>query len=289
MTLQEVKRVAQVLRFGALGVGVIGAVGLLGFISSIAFNLTLGRSSSFVSESVVDWLVWGVRALIAPLVYMALIAATYLILMVVWRVLSRAVQSIGRRAESLRSKLTLMRKRMGLDDPVVVAQCLFVAGFVALAGIWWRYADLIHAATNRLSEGFDPARQAALLGPNNIEAHISYGQALDVLVLILSVGCYRVYRSWKKKPARSGLVLLIATMTLIAAALLLLAFPYRILWHNEFERIDFEGGRAYILGSKDNESLIYCPESSAGTHHVVGDDDPRIHRLHAVESIFSQH
>src|SRR5207244_10228459 len=45
-------------------------VGLLGFLNTAAFNLTLGRTAPFDSEPAMAWLAFGLRSLVAPLFYM---------------------------------------------------------------------------------------------------------------------------------------------------------------------------------------------------------------------------
>src|SRR5262245_53354512 len=71
--LTEAERSKRRVYSVVLGVAAAAAaVTFLGFFTSMAFNVTLGRSGVFARESLFDWFVWGVRALIAPGVLVSL-------------------------------------------------------------------------------------------------------------------------------------------------------------------------------------------------------------------------
>jgi hypothetical protein len=57
--------------------------------------------------------------------------------------------------------------------------------------------------------------------------------------------------------------------------------------HNEFERADFAGERAYIIGEKESEVLLFCPASPGPKNRVVAANDERLKRRGWVENIFA--
>ena len=270
-------------------VGVVAAIvvliGFLGFVSSMALNVTLGRPASFAAESVTDWFTWGLRALIAPAVYMVLVAIVFVLLLGLWRALNM-VGPVRRGVAKLRLHLSRLSGRLHLDDPTILAQALFAIGVLALAAIVWRYSDLIGAFMTPLDEAH--AVEIAALRPDQIDSHVAYGQALDVLVLVLSVAWLKVFRVWRKERSRAAVMPLIATIAVIAAAVLLWVTPYRIVFQSEFERIEIEGQRGYILGEREGELLIYLPEAARNERRlVISEGDSRLHRLHVMENVFS--
>jgi hypothetical protein len=268
---------------GALA-AVLVIIGFLGFVSSMAFNVTLGRPASFAGESVTDWFIWGLRALLAPALYMAAAAILFALLLGSWRALNM-VGPLRRYVSKQRSRLANASGRLHLEDPTFLAQALFAVGLLALAAVIWRYTDLISAFMTPLNEA--SAREIAALRPDP-ETHAKYGLVLDMLMLVLSVAWLTVLRAWRIERPRAGVIPLVATLAVIAAAMLLVVAPYRTLWQNEFERIEIEGRRGYIIGERKGELLIYLPEAPRYQRRlVVGEGDARLHRLRVVESIFS--
>lgn len=251
----------------------------------MALNVTLGRPASFAAESVTDWFVWGLRALIAPAVYMVLVAIGFALLLGLWRALNM-VGPVRRGVARLRLHLARLTGRLHLNDPTILAQALFAIGVLALAAIVWRYSDLIGAFMTPLDEAH--AVEIAALRPDQIDSHVAYGQTLDVLALVLSVAWLKVFRVWRKERSRAAVMPLIATIAVIAAAVLLWVTPYRIVFQSEFERVEIEGQRGYILGEREGELLIYLPEAARNERRlVISEGDSRLHRLQVMENVFS--
>jgi tRNA A-37 threonylcarbamoyl transferase component Bud32 len=275
-----------VLRLLGACVAVVALVVLLGFVSSTAFNLTMGRPAEYAGESGMDWLIWGVRALIAPAVYILLAAAALRVLAPLWRAL-KALAPVGRGVRALRAWLARSPLGRHLTDPVVLAQALFAVGLLALGAVCWHYSDLISAFRAYVYEA--DAAELAPLRPDRLDTHIAYGQTLDMLILALALAWTRVFRAWKRGRPHQAVVPLASTIAVIAAALVLWVAPYQILFHNEFEKVEIEQTRGYVLGEKDGELLLYLPGAAKGSRRVfVAAGDPRLHRLKVMESAFSQ-
>jgi tRNA A-37 threonylcarbamoyl transferase component Bud32 len=265
--------------------GAVAFVGLLGFVTSTALNVTLGRPAAFAGESAADWLVWGLRSLIAPLAYMTLAVIAVGVVLGAWRALN-AVGPVARGMQRLRTRASRALSAPSLGDTAVLAQVLFVAGFLALAAICWRHAALIDAFTSYLylssPSELDPLR------PERVADHIAYGRSLDLLILAFSVAWVKVWRRWRRDRVRAAVMPLAGTVAVILAALLLWVVPYRILWHSEFEKVQVDGRRGYLLGQRQGQVLVYVPEAPPDERRVVIDEgDSRLRRLHVMESVFS--
>ena len=76
-------------------------------------------------------------------------------------------------------------------------------------------------------------------------------------------------------------------IALIAVAVLALQVPYRILRHNAFPRVSFADERCYVIGERERESLLFCPDGEVPRNKVVAADDPRLERTTQVENIFT--
>jgi hypothetical protein len=83
-----------------------------------------------------------------------------------------------------------------------------------------------------------------------------------------------------------GAVVIVAF--LLVASVLVSVLPYRLLFHRDFERINYDGTRCYIIGQSVYELLTYCPDTSPPRNHIIKRDDPAIKRLGIVETIFSK-
>jgi serine/threonine protein kinase len=102
--------------------GLIAICWGLGFLTTVEFNLVLGRSGAFLSEGVFDYLVWGIRALIAPIVFMLLAILVINVLRTTLRLVSRVAPPIAELASRLEAAATRTIQRVGLNEPNALAQ-----------------------------------------------------------------------------------------------------------------------------------------------------------------------
>ena len=79
-----------------------------------------------------------------------------------------------------------------------------------------------------------------------------------MMILAMGVATYHIaglHKRAQTKPSASlGLV-----VSVIGISLVLLVFPYRLIWQNLFEVATHDGDHCYILGQKEAEALLYCP------------------------------
>jgi eukaryotic-like serine/threonine-protein kinase len=277
----------------------IGAVAIpwvLGFLMSMAFNVTLGRTSEFTDDSGPEWWVWGVRSLVAPVVYVALAVGLrgpvvagarfgMFLLRSLWAVLAGTSSLLHRVSWELSGALDRLWERLRLDDLGVRAQLLLPLQVLLLVAVVWRFADLIGAYTNHIADA--PAGAMAALQPDNVAHHVAYGIALDGLILLTVLSWLALIQA----RARLGQQLIdgsaVAGMLILTASVVMLTVPYRIIWHNEFERVELESVRCYNIGKRGGDLLLHCPDLSPPRNKVVAEDDARLTRPDVVESIFT--
>ncbi len=112
---------------------------------------SLARTSDFSKETPVDWFVWGVRALIAPAVYMVVVTVPLMFLSTWWHVFAR----FSSRAQAFEARLRQWVKVFHLDDPVLMGQVLFTLEVMALLLVVIRFGDLILSAATFVADA-DP-------------------------------------------------------------------------------------------------------------------------------------
>ena len=274
----------QALR-GARWLFVLVGLALLGFVSTTTFNLTMGRTEGFGAESPLRWIVWGFRSVIAPIAYMALAAAPVLLLVYVVGVMAKMSPRIRHGIARVRDRATPLVMRLNLDDPSVLAQALAAVATVVLAVISWRFRDLILGFTSFISEV--DAASVRVLQPGNFDEHILYGRVLDMFLLVFGVGFVYVLRVRRQSGRPIGNGPAIWAVSILSLAILLWEMPYRILWHNNFERVDFGSTRCYEIGERGAQVLLHCPDEAPPRNRIVSADDPRLKHRGALESVFT--
>jgi len=259
-------------------------IGALGLLSSLAFDVTLGRLGGFSTDSVFDWWIWGLRSLVSPAVYVAFALSVMWLAGRTWRLFTWLPH--GRRAAAwLGEVVSAAAARMGLDNPPAVAHVVVFLQVAALAWVAWRFADLVAAFTSYISTT-DLARLAPL-APANERAHDDFRMALPLLMLAMVLSWLHVWRWHRRRGLAVDRTVLAVGVALVLAALFLGQVPYRILRHNEFPRVAFAHERCYVTGERGPELLLYCPDAAVPRNKVVRADDGRLERTTTVESIFS--
>jgi hypothetical protein len=80
---------------------------------------------------------------------------------------------------------------------------------------------------------------------------------------------------------------LLGPLAILLATIGLWALSYRILWSNQFEKVTFEGERAYIIGRHGEELLLHRPDAAPPRNRIVSAKDPGLIRLQIQESVFA--
>jgi hypothetical protein len=268
---------------GTAGAGV-AVIGVLGFLTSAAFDTSLGRPRWFSNESVFDWRVWGFRSLVSP-AFFALAAV------IVVRLMNFAFAAFGRvimprgiatRVEALPRSAAA---RLGLDNPIAGGQVVLVLQVAALAWVFWHFTDLMVAFSSSISLS-DPAAPAPL-APQNFRHRENYRSVLPLLAFGMAAAWARVWRWRGQVGSRGDRATVIAGLSLVVILGVLAQVPYRIFNHNGFQRVAYAGERCYAIGERGTELLLYCPDSKAPRNRVVPAGDSRLERTPLVESIFT--
>jgi hypothetical protein len=190
---------------------------------------------------------------------------------------------VGRLSARVRMKTRRAMLAMGLDKPVVLAQALTGLGVIAILAFWLNHRALINAWTARFNSA--PIDWLLPMGPHNFE-RLYYRVQLDVLLLVFSVGLWRVVQLRRRHQATDEKASLAMLSGIILVIVLLIAFSYRILTWRDFERVDLAGARCYITGQAGEEFLVLCPASTPPRNRVVGRDEPSLRRLGIIENVF---
>jgi hypothetical protein len=252
------------------------AITLLGFLTSAAFNVIIGRQGPFVDEALLDWTIWGIRGAIAPALYMAVM----LVAGVLIRWLALLVSALARRIRGPRAAPLPARS----IDPNVLVRIAAVLGAAALAAIFWRFADLLSAVMSYIE--IDGAAAGAPFAPGNAAERFLYRRALELTMLVVAVMLYRAVRLKRQTGAALDTSATAACGTVLVVAVLMTMIPYRIMLQNQFPRARFDGRRCYVLGQAGQSLLLHCPESISPNNQTVSAGDARLRLEGITESLF---
>jgi serine/threonine-protein kinase len=257
------------------------AVTLLGVITSLAFNVTLERTD-FAGESLLDWIVWGLRSLIGPIGNVAQVLLVVYLVVLLLRLARRLVaadgHSWGRRAQQL-------RRQLGFTSPTGFAQWAFVIALtylVVVCIVHWRLVAALPQFISTMT-----ADDLRAFSPDNKAQQLAYRSSFDWLVLGTAWALLRMRRMRREAGGTLDAAPVAAlALTLLVGATLWVA-PYRLWFQSERPRIQLNGQRCYDLGRRGGEVLVYCPDAAQPKVHRVPAADPGLHDTGITESVFT--
>jgi hypothetical protein len=263
----------------AVGVAAAGtAIGLiaLGMINSRYFNVVMGREA-FVREGLFDWLSWGWKSAFAPtmLVLMALVGVSIL------RLVVTAIVRLSTRARRAGDGLPRVLHRLGLSD-VETASALALGGSIAaLGGAFWfllpDVAILLSLFNPNIASA--PVEVWRYLSPLNSERHDTYRLGFAWACLVGAALWILPFRLAARQGRRPSPGMLLAGGAVLLLGILLLDFPYRLLYQSELEAVHWKGDTCYLLGERSDDALLLCPDLDAPRTRAVRKDDRNLERL----------
>ena len=270
----EVRVIARAVRIGLWVGAIFWILVSLGFITSTALNVVLGRPSEYAPEHLGNWLVWGARSLLGPMHHAIVTIVPLLGALVVLHLAYRVgpargwLMSVARRAEVAMASVSLAH--------------IAVVGAMTIAALTWWHYDLIDAIYAAAGGTVDDST-LAVLSPENMGDHLAYRRDFTLLVIALALAAFalRGRVEGRKRSAR------IALWVVIACALVLMEFPWQILWQASFPRVEYEGVSCYEVGSSQDDLLLYCPLSSESKTRLVARSDERLTPTGVIESVFT--
>ena len=256
------------IRWARLGT-TITAVGLaalvvLGFINSMYYNSTLGRAD-YVSEGPVDWLKWGAKGVVAPVVIAAFTTLAVMFLIEGVKLLTRI--SPRRFGQWTAGAI----HRWSLDDVAVLSSISFLASAGILFAAWWYFTPLLSTLTS-ITPDISTVELATLepLSPDHNSYHLAYRMTFIGTTLACVVLWYPTLRLAVRTRQRIPRHRLIGGSIILAFSLLLLDFPYRLLTQDVYlEQVSWKGHSCHVLGDRGDQRLVFCPSLGLPRNRVA--------------------
>jgi predicted Ser/Thr protein kinase len=269
---------------GAVVVVLLGFT-TMGFVSTAAFNVTLGRGD-FGAESPLEWGVWGLRALVAPALDLTIYTIAVMVVAAGVRVLCRLFPPIGRTASSAAAAIRSFFEARKLDDWSLLLQVTAGLGALALALlVLYRWDD---ATIFAMYVDNAPADRLAALRPANEPNYDVFPRLVEAVLFAYGLAAHAVYTNAGRAGVRIPAVTTTYVLAVPVIALLLMrAVPYRVVYQNAFERVDYGNVRCYDLGRRERMVRLFCPDESPPRIRDKAIADPELRDRSIRESVFT--
>jgi hypothetical protein len=260
-------------------------IAALGAVTSAAFNIGLERSG-FVDESARDWLFWGWRTSFPTLVILIMTLLACAPVLLVRRLLLATSTTARRLNETAANFFEAWSRRLRLDDVSVMASYSMLLSLIALvAAIAWFFPLLSALVLTRASTGSSDS--LALLSPAFVGYHNQYRWTLSFVVMV-SVALWLPVAWLVRKGQTLHWAMWAGGAVVTGAAVVLLHFPYRLLYSSKgFEAVSWGKASCYVIGERDADRLLFCPEIDLPRNRIVNKGDPTVVSRGVVGSIFT--
>jgi predicted Ser/Thr protein kinase len=244
--------------------GVVLLAGL-GFLTSMEMRLWL-RQSGYVNEDLFEWVRWGAKSAVAPTFVLLATLVALAVLMIVRNLAVSIIPGAQTLDSASQRAIAGTARGLHLQDPSIVASWLLLISTCGLATAWWYFSPLLVA----MSKGALSAAPEDLvrLSPESLDTHQLYRLVFSAIAIFSSVAWIQIARIAARRRQEVQGVVLAGGFAVVLLALASLALPFRLLFHNDFERVRWNGSECYVTGSNVDEYLLYCAAS-----------DPRVQKV----------
>ena len=276
---------SEVRRWLYTAVALFMLVAIAGFTASFAYNLGLGRTQ-FDPESPMLQLFWGARAMFAPAMLgvgaILVLGAVSAIAKVPMKIAAPLTNRLVPPSTRTRVFASIYRLPMA-----VVAPAVMVVQLIALTSLWWRFNPLIYSLSDFINRRAGTAGLGAL-NPVHALEHRSFRLSFSLLLLLSVAAWWQVLTLRARRADYEARIVVAGGLALTLLSLVILTTPFRIMLHNDAERVSLGALRCYLVGQRDDEGLLFCPAQPPPWSRIVRLDDPQLTRGRTRENIFTE-
>jgi hypothetical protein len=227
------------------------SVGVLGVLTSAHYNRALGRDAGFSDDTMLTWFEMGLRALIAPAVWVVILLIVSRAVGATWHFTQRAVPPARRVTEAARMTISGSFMRLTGSDAASKANALLLLQVVGFVAFVWIFRDVLatlpHTVNDAAPGTFDVLDEDSRL-------LIAYPFVLGPLLAAMTVAWRRILRA--SAPPRATVV---AGLTMVGVGVLLLTVPFRLFVRSAAPAVRLGTETCFLTGERSAEALLYCP------------------------------
>jgi serine/threonine protein kinase len=261
-----------------------------GFITTGTYNLALDRTSEFDPESPVMLIVWGLRTMVAPAVFAALALIVLAVATALGKVPMKVVGPVTQRLTDriMPAGFSVARLRVAIDSltRTISAPLLLIAELVALIVLWSQFAPLIKSVADFAAGS--PSVQLSALSPVHADDHRHYRQLFSLHLFVFAAAWFQILRMRSRYGTTDARIIVAGGLALTLLSFILLVAPYRLMLHNDAERVVLGAQTCYLVGQHGDEGLLFCPTPPPPSTRVITLQDPQLKRGGGRESIFKE-
>ena len=257
---------------------VVGATAVVGWIACRVFDTSVDVHSDFTG---------------GPVDYLSVGATALLPFGILWSVGAGVLAVIASIGTALRKPLARFRGRLRASrssaDGATVATLAVVAGLSCWVAISWRYVDVFYVIGSLIAGAPASAAELALLGRAGQVLHRTHYVSCAYLSFLLALAVWRWFPWFEQGAADVHRVRLLKWGAIAVTALVIASgnSTRRLVWE-DFEVVSFDNRTAFVIGSSDDELLLYYPYADASKHRRVRKDAPTLIRTGAQARLFDR-
>jgi hypothetical protein len=260
-TKQKIRRAA----VAVAGIAVFAVA--LGWLSSQAFQTILRIDPEFVARPS-EYFGIGVLAL-RPFVFVWTLAAAGVAVLAALRSLV---------APRLRSQR--LSDLVNRSDPATLAGVVVAAGVVGLVGLTWQFWPVLNGGLTALALDPNPeSLDLSILGWAGRPAHRFHSQASVAVSFLLLLAAWRWFPRLEKRATDPARVRRLQWAAVVVALLVVAeeTITRPILWDRR-EIVTFQNQQAFVIGTNNQELLLYTPAKGERKYLRVRLDSPDLRR-----------
>jgi hypothetical protein len=205
------------------------------------------------------------------------------------RLVVRQSSTIAKFVHAVRRRFGEWLRRRTLNDATTLSSFVLTSTVVMLTVACWYFYPMIEACLSGRSIANAPREQLALFSPALWDSyHTHYREAFTFVILLAAVSWHAVLKLAAREGQTVGRGMLFGGAAVIVLALAALDLPYRMLRHSEFAAAKWNGEACYIIGEREADMLLFCPELPDHRNRIVAKGNGTVERLGVRESIFTR-
>ena len=262
---------------------VLGLIAIGALTSQWADN-KLARSG-FTDETLWDWMVWGRLASFGPAVVLLMVAVPLSAVLVVRRIVVAISSHAQKIDDVVRRRFRALGHRVRLDEANVLGSVSLILSTAVILGAVWYFAPVLTALMiPEVQTGTD--EQLRVFSHDYVAIHNQYRYVFAGVVLFSVAVWYPVLKLIRKgRTIHWGII--VAGIGATSFALVLLHFPYRLLYFShQMPAVEWSGNRCYTIGERGDQELLFCASLAPPRNRIVAKTDPRLVPLGIRESMF---
>jgi hypothetical protein len=117
---------------------------------------------------------------------------------------------------------------------------------------------------------------------------MQYRQVFSGIAICSVIAWWHVARTVARTRRSLSLWILAGGLVIAFLSLVFLDFPYRLIYHADFDRARWNGADCYIIGERRDDLLLFCPELQPPRNRIVKNTAGNVERVGVRESIFTR-